>query len=125
MKQWRKSASVTEAARFALRGVFIAASREQNVRIHLIIGTLVVCALLFLHASALSIAIVLLAIALVLGMEMINTCLELFADVAHPEYSKAIGDMKDIAAGGVLIASVAAGIIGLLVFSSTIGTYLL
>ncbi|OGY31252.1 MAG: hypothetical protein A3C02_02935 [Candidatus Andersenbacteria bacterium RIFCSPHIGHO2_02_FULL_45_11] len=125
MKQWNKSRSIIDATRFAMRGIAIAGVREQNVRTHMVLGTLVVCMLIFLRAGRLDIIVVLFAIALVISLEMINTCLELFADTVHPEYSEAIRDMKDIAAGAVLFASGIAFVIGILVFLSTIERYFL
>lgn len=125
MKDWHKSVSLLEATRFAIRGILIAATRERNVRIQILLGTLVVCILIFLHAHVWDIAVVLLAIVLVVGLEMMNTCIELLADALHPEYSAAIRDVKDVAAGAVLLTSIVAGIIGLLIFFSTIQTYAL
>ncbi len=125
MKQWNKSRSLIDAARYAMRGIRVAGVREQNVRTHIILGTLVVCMLLFLRAERSDIIIVLFAISLVISLEMINTCLELFADTVHPEYSEAIRDIKDIAAGAVLVASGIAFVVGLLVFLSTIERYFL
>ena len=120
MKQWHKSASLREATRFAIRGIVVAGKREQNVRIHFLVAILVVCALVFLRASVLNIAIALLAIILVIGFEIINTSIELLADLVHPEYSGVIRDVKDIAAGAVLLSSILAILIGLLIFLSTI-----
>lgn len=125
MKQWHKSSSLAQATIFALRGVVVAGRREQNVRIHFIIGTLVLCTLVVLRASARDVALVLFATALVIGLEFMNTSIEILADTVYPEYNHAIRDVKDIAAGAVLLASIAAGVVGLLVFSSTIEAYLL
>lgn len=120
MKQWHKSSSIREATRFAIRGIVVACRREQNVRIHFLVAILVVCALIFLHANVISIAIALLAIILVIGFEMMNTTVELLADIVNPEYSEVVRNLKDIAAGAVLLSSVIAGVIGLLIFLSTI-----
>lgn len=125
MKQWHKSSSLFQATRFAIRGIAVASGREQNLRIHLWIALIVLCTLLFLRAHPSDIAVVLLAIIVVIGLEMLNTCIEILADAFHPEYSEAIRDVKDIAAGAVLLSSVIALVIGLLVFSSTIERYFL
>lgn len=125
MKQWHKSSSLAQATVFALRGIVVAGKREQNVRIHFIIGILAVCALIVLRASIRDVALVLFATVLVIGLEFMNTSIEMLADTVHPEYNHAIRDVKDIAAGAVLLASIAAGVVGLLVFSSTIEAYLL
>lgn len=108
-----------------MRGIIVAGTREQNVRIHFLIGILVVCTLLFLRASVHDLVLILFAIMLVIGLEMMNTCIELLSDTVHPEYSASIRDVKDIAAGAVLFSSIITGIIGLLVFFSTIQRYIL
>ncbi len=125
MNQWHKSSSLAQATRFALRGIVVAGRREQNVRIHFLIGTLAVCALLILRAPVRDVALVLFTIAFVIGLEFMNTSIEILADTVHPEYNGAIRDVKDIAAGAVLLASITAGVVGLLVFSSTIEAYIL
>jgi undecaprenol kinase len=48
---------------------------------------------------------------LVLGFELINSAFERLIDHLHPEIHPEIGLIKDMAAGGVLLISVAALII--------------
>lgn len=48
--------------------------------------------------------------------EGLNTALELLADALHPENHPLIGRAKDVAAGAVLIAAIAATAIGGMVF---------
>lgn len=57
-----------------------------------------------------------LAIGLVLAAEAFNTALEVLADAVHPERHPLVGRAKDIAAGAVLIAAIAATVIGLIIF---------
>lgn len=52
-----------------------------------------------------------LAFALVLSIEGLNTAVEKIADFIHPEYHKKIGEIKDIAAGAVTFAAIGAFII--------------
>jgi diacylglycerol kinase len=125
MKSWSKSRSFSDAMRYAVRGLALASSREQNVRIQVTIGTLVVCILLFLRGSFRDIAIIVFCVVLIVTLEMVNTCLELLADALHPEYSTSIRDMKDIAAGAVLFTSVGVTVVGLIVFLGTIQRYFL
>lgn len=116
MKEWHRSKSVFEALSFALRGIRDIFFREQNVRIQAFVGTLVVCVFLFLRVSLVEIAVTILAILIIITLEMMNTSLELIADIVHPEYSEAVKSAKDIAAGAVLLASIGACIIGILIF---------
>ncbi len=55
-----------------------------------------------------------LAIALVWLAEAFNTAIEDICDRICPDFDPAIGRIKDLAAGGVLVASLAAATIGLL-----------
>ncbi len=56
------------------------------------------------------------AIALVWVTEALNTAIEFLADAAVPDPHSLIKHAKDVAAGAVLLASVAATVIGALVF---------
>ena len=49
-----------------------------------------------------------LALGLVLSVESLNTAAEKIADFIHPDYHKRIGFIKDIAAGAVFFAAMAA-----------------
>ena len=90
----------------------------------MLFGAIVVCAMIFLRVPIERMAILIFAITLVLVLEMLNSSLELLSDVLHPEYSQAIKSSKDIAAGAVLLASIAAVAIGLLVFIPAIAALL-
>jgi diacylglycerol kinase (ATP) len=57
-----------------------------------------------------------LAFGLVLGIESLNTAVEKIADFIHPEFHDRIGFIKDIAAGAVMFAAMAAMAIGLLIY---------
>lgn len=61
-------------------------------------------------------AVLLLAIAGVWVAEGLNTALEALADVCHPEWHVLIGRAKDVAAGAVLLAAMAAAAVGAFLF---------
>lgn len=52
----------------------------------------------------------------VLVTEAVNTAFEIDIDLTSPEYHPYAKDTKDVAAGAVLIASIASIIVGFLVF---------
>jgi diacylglycerol kinase (ATP) len=56
------------------------------------------------------------AIALVLGIEGLNTAIEKLSDYVQPEFDEKIGFIKDISAGAVMLVSLAATIIGLIIY---------
>ncbi|MCS6786646.1 MAG: diacylglycerol kinase family protein [Thiobacillaceae bacterium] len=97
------------------RGIALAA-RQRNFRIHLTIAGAVVLAGLGLRITAVEWALVILCFGLVLGLEAANSALEALADRLHPAHDRMIGQAKDLAAGAVLLASLAAAVVGLIVF---------
>ena len=100
----------------AFRGIAFLFNSQLNARIELVLTGIVIIAGFFFRVGTTEWIVVLLCIALVFGLEGINTALEVFADKLHPGFDKEIGNMKDVAAGAVLIASIIAAIIGCIIF---------
>jgi len=67
---------------------------------------------------------IVLSIAMVLALETVNTGLERAVDLVSPGYDDLARDAKDLAAGAVLIASVASVVVGLIVFLPKIARFL-
>ena len=111
------SRSVSRLASFghALRGLKVLL-RQPNARIHTLAGCAVVALGLWMKISPNEWLAVVLAIGLVMGAEALNTALELTVDLAQPEWHALARDAKDVAAAGVLICSLAAVVVGLVVF---------
>lgn len=116
MKTWHRSRSFFEALAFALRGIATSILRERNVRIQLFIGTIILFMMVVLRKTPDQIAIGIIAVLLLLAFEMLNTSLELLADIVQPEYSIVVRNAKDISAGAVLVVTIAACIVGILIF---------
>jgi diacylglycerol kinase len=93
---------------FAGQGVWHAVRTQRNVRVHLVAAAAAVAAGLALRISAANWAAVALAIGLVLTAEILNSAIEALADLAASEYHPLAKAAKDLAAGAVLVASVAA-----------------
>ena len=101
---------------YALSGIKEVAIKEHNVRIHFV-AILVVCILgYYLGIAQYQWMALILAMALVVVTEFLNSAIERIADYVEPSENSQIGVIKDIAAGAVLVASIAAAIIGLMVF---------
>ncbi|MFC3206086.1 diacylglycerol kinase [Aquamicrobium soli] len=107
-----------ERIRFALCGVKEAWQRENSFRTQGVVAILVVVGLLALRIPLTWSAIVILAAALVLAMELTNAALEAMIDRLHPERHADIRAAKDMAAGSVFLASIAAVVVGLLMLFS-------
>lgn len=99
----------------ALRGLRVFVS-QPNARIHCLAAVVVIGLGLWLEVSRLEWAALVLAIALVMGAEALNTALEYVVDLASPEWHALARDAKDVAAAAVLVCSLGAAVVGLLVF---------
>lgn len=109
-------ASRLHAFRHALAGITCCIRTETHARFHLAASALVVCAAIVLGAGLDDWCWFVICIGFVVSAELINTSIERLSDHASPEFHPLIGDAKDVAAGAVLVASIASGIIGVLRF---------
>ena len=101
--------------RDALRGVASLVASQANARIHAAATAAVALLALGLGIPARDAAVLALAVGVVWCAEAFNTALEALYDHVSPERHALVGRAKDVAAGGVLLASVAAALAGLLV----------
>lgn len=118
-----KNRPFAERVQFALSGVKEAWHREKSFRSQGIIAVLVILTLLVLRIPLVWLAIAVLAIGLVLAAEMINAALEATIDRLHPERHPEIRAAKDMAAGSVLLVSIAATVVGLLMIFATYSSW--
>lgn len=107
-----KTLSAARRIRFALRGLCVALARGELAG-HLAAGVGVVAAGVFLCLGVLQWIALIVAIALVLVAETFNTALEELANVVTVRPHGGIQRAKDVSAGAVLLAAVAAGLLGL------------
>jgi diacylglycerol kinase len=102
--------------RHAARGVVTLLSTQINARIHTVAALVVIALGCWLDVSWNEWGLLILAIGLVLCAEALNTAIELVVDLASPNWHELARDAKDVAAGAVLLSSVAAFAVGLTVF---------
>lgn len=102
--------------RHAARGLRFLAQTQQNARIHLIVSLCVVAAGFVLSVSPLEWCALLFAMAIVMVTETLNTAVEGIVDMLSPAIHPQAGRIKDLAAAAVLLASVAAAIVGCVIF---------
>lgn len=126
---WRLAATITKevavpratgrlrSIAHAVDGIGFLACHEPNMRIHL--GAAVAAAVvgLWIGLSATEWQWIILAIALVLVAEGLNTAVEQTCNAVSREFHPAIKAAKDVAAGAVLISAIAAVLIGAFVFA--------
>ena len=99
----------------ALRGLRVLVS-QPNARIHCVAAAVVVLLAWWLGVSDMEWIALVLAIALVMGAEAMNTALEYVVDLASPEWHALARDAKDVAAAAVLVCSMGAAVVGAVVF---------
>ena len=99
----------------AARGFALLLRTQVNARIHLLATILVIAAGLAFRIARGEWALLAIAIAIVWIAEGANTALEFLADRITREHDDTIHKAKDIAAGAVLLAAIAAAVVGILI----------
>ena len=113
--------SLKASFRYAWRGFRQALGRERNLRIHMVLAALALALAYGLSLSRLEWALVVLCIGMVLVAELFNTTVESLVDLCQEDYHPLAAAAKDVAAAGVLIAAVAALLVGGIVFIPRLG----
>ena len=101
---------------FAWKGILTCAGHEQNITFHLIAAIIVLAAGFCFGISRTEWMVVMLCIGTVIAAELFNSAIERLVDMVSPEWEKIAGEVKDIAAGAVLLTAIAAAIVGMIVF---------
>ena len=101
---------------FAAKGAYLLLKNEASIQVQAVIAVLVTIAGFYFNLSTTEWMMQVFAIGLVMSTEGLNTAAEEIADFVHPEYNEKIGYIKDIAAGAVFFAAIAAVIIGCLIY---------
>lgn len=112
----RKPSSFYRSLTHATRGLLLLFKTERNAQRHLAAAIVVVLAGFYFAISPTEWSIICLTIGAVLMAEGFNTALEKLADFITTETHPEIGKVKDVAAGAVLLISVAALAIGAIIF---------
>ena len=86
------------------------------MQIHCVATVVVVLAGIWLGLSRTEWCSCLILVGLILGLELVNTAVEAVVDLASEDYHPLAKKAKDTAAGAVLIAAIAAAVIGVIIF---------
>ncbi len=100
--------------RYAFAGLGYLFRTQPNARIHLLLTLAVLAVGLWLGLPARDWAVIALTVGLVLMAEAFNTALEALVDLACPGQHPLAGRAKDVGAGAVTLAALAAALVGLL-----------
>ncbi len=101
---------------YAFKGIRSFLRREHNAWIHCTAIVLVSIAGIDFGITRTEWCIVIGCFALVLSAEAFNTAIERLVDLVSPERHPLASDVKDVAAGAVLICAIGVAIIGGIVF---------
>ncbi len=112
---WDFIVSRLRSFRHAFRGWIYVLRTQRNAWIHVVIATFVFFLSLWLHLDARDWAVIVLATAIVFTAEFLNTAIEAVVDLASPQKHPLAKVGKDVGAGAVLIAALAAVLIGVLI----------
>lgn len=102
--------------RYAWSGIAFAARHERNIRFHLIVTLLIVVLGWWFGLTVGEWAAIVGMIGLVLSLEMVNSALEYLIDTLRPRFHLQLKVVKDMLAGAVFVAALAAAAVGFLIF---------
>jgi len=101
---------------FAGKGIVSIIASERNMRVHVFAAIAVIVLGIYFKITKIEWCLSMLCIGLVMAAESFNTAIEALTDIIKKESHPIAGKVKDAAAGGVLLASIAAAVTGLLIF---------
>lgn len=103
----------------ARKGIRLALKSQKNFRIHLVVAVVVILLAMILKFSAIEFCILFFAIGFVMVSELFNSVIEFSLDAYYKnKYSTLVKMAKDMAAGGVLIATLTSILVGIILFGS-------
>lgn len=105
-----------QSFKYAGKGVAKVAVSEVNFLIHLAAAAFVTVLGFYFSLAPLEWAAVLLCFGLVLSAEAMNSAVERVVNFISPGRHELAGEIKDIAAGAVLIAAASAALVGAVIF---------
>lgn len=109
-------AKVLKSLVYASRGLGTAWKEEHNFRLEAVISVLVLALAYFYQLNYLEFALVIIAVVLVLGAEILNTAVEDLCNKVEPNQDSVIGKIKDLMAAFVLVAVIGAVFLATIAF---------
>lgn len=117
-----KNKNLFDSFNNAIKGIIYAIKNERNMKIHILVSILVLFMSLFLDLTKLELIVIFFSIGMVITAELFNTAIEVIVDLITTGYHPKIRIIKDVAAGGVLVASFISLIIGYFIFYDRVST---
>ena len=101
---------------YAGRGIWILIKTTHNAWVHIFLLCFAIFLGFFFHITHYEWMMLVVAAGMVLAAEAFNTAIEIDIDLTSPDIHPLARDVKDVAAGAVLLTAIAALLIGLLIF---------
>ena len=101
---------------YAWKGIRCCVGKEQNLSFHLIATVCVVIAGFAFGITRTEWICIILCIGIVIAAELFNSAIERLVDLVSPQRHPLAGQIKDIAAGAVLVCALTAMVVGLVIF---------
>ena len=112
-----KRRTLVQSLNNAVEGVIYVIKNERNMRIHFLLGFLILLTAIMIGVSRIEWMILCTIISVVLAAEMMNTVIEEAIDLLKPAFHRNVRVIKDISAGFVLVLAINALIVGFFIFS--------
>lgn len=101
---------------YAFAGIKVMLREEHNARIHVVAAVVAVALGLLFGITPGEWTAVVIVIAMVFAAEAVNSAIERTADFVKAERDDRKRDIKDLAAGAVLLCAIGAAVVGLIIF---------
>jgi len=116
-----KQQTLVESFNSAIEGFIYVFRSQRNMRLHFLIGVVVLLSGILLNFTYIEMVVLCLTIAFVLFAEMFNTAMEYTIDLVKEDFHPLARIVKDVCAGAVLLSALAAIIVGYILFASRTG----
>ena len=116
MKSKKARQGIIQAFNAAIEGILYTFKSERNMKIHYLVAAIVLVASLFFDLTKVEMIVLIFSISLVVISEMFNTAIEKTIDMVTDTYHPLAKIAKDVAAGGVLIATLNSVVVGYIIF---------
>lgn len=101
---------------YAGEGLKTALKQEPNLRVHIAIAIIVLFLAILLGFNVFEWLLLLFAISLVIILELVNTAIESLVDIVSPEVKDKAKIAKDVSAASVFVAALVSIMVGIILF---------
>lgn len=111
-----RSRNLIDSFQYAVDGIVFVLQTQRNMKVHFLVGILVLLLAAMLNVSRLELLILVITVGLVIAVEMLNTAVEEVVNLVTEEIHPLARIAKNTAAGAVLVTAVVAVAVGYLIF---------